>query len=394
MNVLQKLAPPTGESSSASSVANHSAVGPTYFADEAARLASFARSLDALHAEIDADLGAEDVAHIRRVVRLARVTEIAGRTLIHVSLDPITFTLGVASLSVHKLLMLMEIGHTVLHGAYDKLPGAEPYRSESFRWKAPVDEKSWCRGHNVRHHQYTNVAGRDPDLDFGLLRLSDRIRYSAVHRLQPVSNWVSWFFFSTAINLHVTGMLEIYMKPDETQLRTRKSVKAITVAHVAFLRKQLRYYTREYVFFPALAGPMFRKTLLGNGLSEVVRDVYAAAIIYCGHVGAEDYPPETRGRSRAGFYVLQVEGTCDVDLPPPPCRYLRARSTSKSSTTCFHACRPTVCGRSRRGSKPSALRTGSSTRAVVGRVGSLSSRKPCTGCRLRTSRDRWPMTMR
>ncbi|HET6335808.1 MAG TPA: hypothetical protein VFG30_21430, partial [Polyangiales bacterium] len=84
----------------------------------------------------------------------------------------------VASLSVHKLLMFMEVGHTVLHGAYDKLPGAEKYRSAGFHWKAPVDEKSWCTAHNVRHHQYTNVAGRDPDLDFGVLRLSDRRRSS------------------------------------------------------------------------------------------------------------------------------------------------------------------------------------------------------------------------
>lgn len=122
--------------------------------------------------------------------------------------------------------------------------------------------------------------------------------------------------FSTAINLHVTGMLEIYLQKDESSPATKKSRKAIAAAHAAFLRKLLRYYALEYVFFPALAGPMFWKTLLGNGLSEVVRDVYAAAIIYCGHVGAEDYPSDTRGGSRAGFYVLQAEGACDVDLPP------------------------------------------------------------------------------
>lgn len=316
MHVPQILNRSAAASTKVSHDPNSLSVGVPTFLDETARLASFARSLDALRAEVEADLGASDVAHIERVFGLARITEFVGRTLIHVSMDPITFGVGVASLSVHKLLMFMEVGHTVLHGAYDKLPGAEKYRSGSFHWKAPVDEKSWCTAHNVKHHQYTNVAGRDPDMDFGVLRLSDRIRHSAVHRLQPFSNFASWFIFSTAINLHVTGMLEIYLQKDEPHPSPKKGTRAVAAVHGIFFRKLLSYYAREYVFFPALAGPMFWKTLLGNGLSEVARDVYAAAIIYCGHVGAEDYPPGTRGGSRAGFYVLQAEGACDVDLPP------------------------------------------------------------------------------
>ena len=76
-----------------------------------------------------------------------------------------------------------------------------------------------------------------------------------------------------------------------------------------------KHYAREYVFFPLLGGPLAPKVFLGNLLSEVLRDVWAAAIIYCGHVGARDYPPGTEPPTRAHWYAMQVEGGRDCDVP-------------------------------------------------------------------------------
>jgi linoleoyl-CoA desaturase len=284
---------------------------PLRFASEADRLASFQQSLDELLKETEEKLGAQDVAHIHRIRKLSNVLQVVGRTMLHVSVEPFSFGVGVATLSAHKALELMEIGHTVLHGAYDKLDGAEPYRSKTFCWRAPIDEGSWRTGHNVRHHQYTNIASRDPDLDFRGLRLSARIPRKRLHALQPFSNFLTWTGFANGINLHVTGMLDIYF-PDGAASR---DWQAIRKAHAAFLRKYLRYHAPEYVVYPALAGPFFWKVLLGNIFSEVARDVFAGAVIYCGHVGAHDYPPDTRAGSRAVFYVMQAEGAWNIDLP-------------------------------------------------------------------------------
>jgi linoleoyl-CoA desaturase len=77
----------------------------------------------------------------------------------------------------------------------------------------------------------------------------------------------------------------------------------------------LKHYGREYAFFPLLAGPFAPKVLLGNLLSEVLRDVWAAAIIYCGHVGARDYPAGTEPPTRAHWYAMQVEGGRDCEVP-------------------------------------------------------------------------------
>jgi NADPH-dependent stearoyl-CoA 9-desaturase len=288
---------------------------PSVFSSEAERLASFGRALDALKSEVERELGETDAQHILRIGRLSKRLEVAGRTLMHFSFEPVGFSLATAALFVHKALELMEIGHPALHGCYDGLPGAEKYASATFKWKSPIDEASWRREHNMLHHQFTNIEGRDPDLNFGVLRLSGRVPYRLVHALQPISNVVTFFVFGAALNLHATGMIDLYLREGEPQVLPDKKPATKRAAKRAFLSKMARHYGREYGLFPLLAGPFFGKVLLGNLLSEVARDVYAASIIYCGHVGADDYAAGTETPTRAHWYKLQVEGARDVEVP-------------------------------------------------------------------------------
>jgi fatty acid desaturase len=301
----------------ASAVLDDNDFRSTRFGSEERRLASFARALDVIRDEMDSALGEADSAHIRRIGRLSAALEIVGRSLIHFSFEPVAFGMGVAALSGHKSLELMEIGHMALHGCYDKLEGTERYHMKQFRWKAPIDEASWRVGHNIRHHQYTNIEGRDPDLDFGLLRLSARVPFRRVHLLQPVTNLLSWLGFATAINMHVTGLIDVYSGRRDATAPSDLKPETVRVQKRRFTSKLLRYYTREYVFFPLLAGPFFMKTLLGNALSEMIRDVQAASIIYCGHVGAKDYAPGTHAKGRPQWYQMQVEAARNVQVSYP-----------------------------------------------------------------------------
>ena len=56
--------------------------------------------------------------------------EVLGRGLIFFSPEPVSFLLGVGALWIHKQLQATEMGHTALHGAYDRLPGAEAFASK------------------------------------------------------------------------------------------------------------------------------------------------------------------------------------------------------------------------------------------------------------------------
>ena len=291
--------------------------------DRRAALERFGRAIDAIRERAEARVGAEDVSRVRKLNRFSRTMEVLGRVLIHVSIEPVGFLLGVGALWLHKQLQATEIGHTALHGAYDRLPGAEEFNSRSFSWDTPIDEESWRHGHNVRHHQYTNVAGRDPDIHFGFARLTEHTPWSPRNNRQlPFMLVVLAPNFTFLMNMHFTGLFDLYFgngRPEQFDVISDRSPKTVKEVHRKALRKYVPYYLKNYVLFPALAGPMFWKVLLGNWMAETMRDLYSAATIYCGHVGEHvaAYPEGTRAHGRGEWYALQVEATHNFEVSRP-----------------------------------------------------------------------------
>src|SRR5258706_6749090 len=110
---------------------------------ESERMKRFGAALDAIKARVEASLGKVDADHIKRVRRFSTAMEVTGRLLIHFSPEPVSFLAGVTALWLHQQLEATEVGHTALHGAYDKIPGAEKFKSEGFHWDIPIDEESW-----------------------------------------------------------------------------------------------------------------------------------------------------------------------------------------------------------------------------------------------------------
>jgi len=288
---------------------------------EEERYPQFGEALDDVKQRAMARVGKEDVQYVRRLNRFSRGMEVAGRLLIHLSPDPITFVLGVGALWIHKQLQSTEIGHTALHGAYDRLPGAEAFASKKFRWDTPIDEESWRLAHNVRHHGNTNVAGRDPDVDFGPVRLTPQTPHRRWHRWQlPFALAVVFPLFALTINTHVTGLSEVLAPADRPlHFLPDRSAASRRAAWKKALRKYVPYYLYNFVLFPALAGPFFWKVLLGNVIAEVLRDLYSAATIFCGHVGhdVKSYPEGTRAHGRGQWYAMQVESTNDYEVSHP-----------------------------------------------------------------------------
>lgn len=283
-------------------------------------LEAFGAEIDAVRTRIEAQIGAYDVTYIKRVARFSRAMEVVGRTLIHFSPEPVSFGLGVLTLFVHKQLHSAEVGHTVLHGAFDKLPGAEAFRSKGYWWESPIDERSWHAGHNIRHHQYTNVVGKDPDCRYGTVRLNAQVPYEPVNEHQDLHPLFIWPSFSFNMAMHFSGMIDLYTRrPEDYDVLEDRSWPSIVKAHRQAFRKLAPYWAKEYLLFPLLAGPMFWKVALGNWMAESLRSVYSAATIFCGHVGEHtaDYAADTRASSRAQWYAMQVEAANDFDVPLP-----------------------------------------------------------------------------
>jgi linoleoyl-CoA desaturase len=251
----------------------------------------------------------------------ARAMEVAGRTILHFSFEPITFTLGVFTLFLSKQVDATEIGHTVLHGAYDKVDTKGKFQSRKYWWPAPIDEESWRRGHNVRHHMNTNIAGKDPDVEFGPVRLTERTPHRPEHYIQlPFTLFALFPNFAFLMNLHFTGVVDLIgpARHAPPRILEDRSPESKRQAWRRLLRKYVPYYAKEYVLFPLLAGPFFWKVMLGNWISEVMRDVYSAATIYCGHVGeAKHYGPDHKPRNRGEWYAMQVEASNDFEVSWP-----------------------------------------------------------------------------
>ncbi|MDQ3032870.1 MAG: acyl-CoA desaturase [Myxococcota bacterium] len=285
------------------------------------RLRAFGDAIDALKARIESEVGPADLAYVRRVDRFSRTMEVIGRVLIHLSPEPLSFGAGVIALWIHKQLQATEVGHTVLHGAYDRIEGRGRFDSKTWWWALPIDEESWRYGHNVRHHGATNVAGKDADIHFGPVRLTEQTAHRPEHRFQLLFALAVLFpNFAFTMNLHFTGLNDVYWdngRPEKLDFLPDRSPASRRLAWTRALRKFVPYYALEYGVYPALAGPFFWKVLLGNWMAETMRDVYSAATIFCGHVGerTKSYPAGTKPAGRGEWYAMQVEATNDYEVP-------------------------------------------------------------------------------
>jgi NADPH-dependent stearoyl-CoA 9-desaturase len=286
------------------------------------KFASFASELDAIHTEIKAKLGPKDVAYIKKVEHFARLSEILGRFLIHVSPDPLTWSAGVFALALHHQLHTTEIGHSALHGSWDGLVGAQNFYSASFKWKSPVDEESWKKEHNQLHHQYTNIVGKDPDLSYGILRTTELIPWIPYHFIQVAQFFWTAPFFLWVIATYVTGLTDLFQSmygESYAKILPDKKPKTIAGALQITLKKMLPYSLYNFVFWPALAGPFWWKVLAGNLSAEMLRNIYSAATIYAGHFGDDlkYYDKDFKAHGRGEWYKAQVEAAHNYDVPRP-----------------------------------------------------------------------------
>lgn len=281
---------------------------PTGNASRTAQTEAFGAEIDRLRERVEAETGIPDLRRMRRIDALSLGSELVGRLLLHFSASPLMWVAGVIALWLRKQLQV-EIGHTVLHGCFDKLDASGRYHSKRFYWDVPVEESSWRQGHNLDHHGHTNVVGKDPDVRFGKVRLTEALPYERFHRWGLLNDLIIWPWFFLSMTLHYTGLSDLYLRqPGDFQYIQRKDWETIKRCHALALRKVVPYYAVNFLLFPALAGAQFWKVLLGNLIAEILRDVIMAAAIHCGHVGTvvAGYPAGTKPSTRAQWYELQV----------------------------------------------------------------------------------------
>jgi linoleoyl-CoA desaturase len=98
-------------------------------------------------------------------------------------------------------------------------------------------------------------------------------------------------------------------------LNGKKDRGAARVQWLAIRRKATRQALKDYVLFPAMAGPLFLYVLAANVAANVLRNLWTYVIIFCGHFPAGVYvftQEQIRHESRGGWYVRQLLGSCNI----------------------------------------------------------------------------------
>ena len=263
-----------------------------------------------LHEEVFGSLGDRDARYIRSMIELHRKLAIGGRVLLLPSLFPPAWLAGTVVLSLAKILENMEIGHNVMHGQWDWM-NDPVINSQVWDWDTASTKEAWKHSHNFIHHTYTNVLGMDRDLGYEIMRIDPDQEWNPVYLLQPVYNLLLMAFFEWGVALHDLDFTAV-REGEKSLWQVAKDVRGI-------LGKARRQIVKDYILWPTLSGPSFLTTLAANFTANMVRNVWAYAIIFCGHFPDQTYtftPEEYEAETDGARYVRQLLGAANIDGSP------------------------------------------------------------------------------
>lgn len=268
---------------------------------------AFTGELDALKKRVLESLGESDARYIRRIRSAVRWTGLGGRTLLFAGVLPPAWVAGTALLGVSKILENMELGHNVLHGQYDWMHDPE-FQSRTYEWDNVCPAAAWRHSHNYLHHTFTNIVGRDRDVGYGLLRLFPEQKWHPGYLPQPLYALALATIFEWGLALHDVELNRV--------LRGEKSPLSAARELGLILEKAASQGAKDYVVFPALAGPFFLPVFTGNVAANVVRNLWAFLIIFCGHFteGVETFPESAlENETRGAWYLRELKGSCNLE---------------------------------------------------------------------------------
>jgi linoleoyl-CoA desaturase len=273
-------------------------------------LDAFGAELDALRDEVIATRGQADVDYMRRVIRVQRGLAVSGRASLYLvalpGLGPIAWLYGAGALGLAKILDNMEIGHNVMHGQYDWTRD-ETLSSQNFDWDTVCPGDQWKHSHNYLHHTFTNIVGKDRDVGYGILRMSESKKWTPFDLLNPVKATALMLAFDHGVMLH------------DVEVENLVSGKKTWASQWPILRDGLKKSAKldglDYVVYPLLTGPLFLSTLAANAAANLIRNVWSFSIIFCGHFpeGTHEFTvEECEDESRGHWYFRQLLGSANI----------------------------------------------------------------------------------
>jgi linoleoyl-CoA desaturase len=269
------------------------------------------KEFDGIHDDVFDDLGDRDRKYIVSMIEMHRRLAVMGRVMLFFGRYRPAWWAGMSTLSLAKILENMEIGHNVMHGQWDWMNDPDIH-STSWDWDSASTPEAWKHSHNYVHHTFTNIRGKDKDLGYEIMRIDPHQKWHPVYLAQPFYNLVLAAFFEWGVAFHDLD-LDAVKSGTKDKKKLREELKGMG-------RKAGRQIAKDYLAFPALSGRKgFKATLTANFTANIVRNVWAYAIIFCGHFPDQTYTfsqEEVENETRGGFYVRQLLGAANIEGSP------------------------------------------------------------------------------
>jgi fatty acid desaturase len=315
------------------------------------------KEFDAIHDTVFADLGERDRRYIKAVIAAQRQLAVLGRVLLLGARYKPAWAAGTACLGLAKILENMEIGHNVLHGQWDWMN--DPYiHSSTWDWDTASTAEAWKHSHNYIHHTFTNIRGKDKDLGYEIMRIDPHQPWHPVYLLQPFYNVLLMAFFEWGVAVHdldidavrsgekpmsevlrelkgISGKARDQVVKDYvgwplisalalglTDLVTRGAIGDRPRSKAGRLLRRVRGkagYREALTIASRTARRNFVSTLWANAIANIIRNVWAHGIIFCGHFPDQTYTfsqREVENESRGGWYARQLVGAANIEGSP------------------------------------------------------------------------------
>jgi linoleoyl-CoA desaturase len=338
------------------------------------QIEAIGKEFDELHDQVFEDLGERDAKYIHGMIDLHRRLALLGRVLLIGSRSRPLWWAGTATLSLAKILENMEIGHNVMHGQWDWM-NDPVINSSAWDWDSASTAEAWKHSHNYIHHTYTNIRGKDKDLGYEIMRIDPHQKWHPIYLAQPFYNIVLAAFFEWGVAAHDLDF-EAIRKGEKDMKKVKRELKGMAV-------KARTQIVKDYVAFPILSGLImtgidlalaaagvertpvqprrlsrrekarlkatgalararrstpaqkygligqlierksfrqpFKSTVTADFTSNIVRNVWAYAIIFCGHFPDQTYTftqEETDDETRGARHVRQLLGAANIEGGP------------------------------------------------------------------------------
>ena len=298
------------------------------------------QEFDAIHDDVFAELGDRDRRYITSMIAMHRRLRGPQPHPLFASRYRPAWIAGTSMLSLAKILENMEIGHNVMHGQWDWMNDPQ-INSTTWDWDSASTAEAWKHSHNYIHHTYTNIRGKDRDLGYEIMRIDPHQKWHPVYLAQPFYNLVLAASFEWGVASHDLDF-EAIKKGEKSKEQIRRELKGMA-------RKGRQQITKDYIVFPVISGlvstgvelarsavrsakkaqdprqtrprggsgtsaipataerrgapPAHRASLLPRALrttltadvtANIVRNVWAYAIIFCGHFPTRPTPSARR----------------------------------------------------------------------------------------------------